>query len=106
MAMFGYLYLNKGLLNGNQIVPESWVEASTSRHIAMYGYQWWVLPDVTNDYPKTEGTFYAMGHGGQTIMIIPNINMVIVKTAARLEDPTGPLFDMLFDYILPAVKEK
>jgi CubicO group peptidase (beta-lactamase class C family) len=105
MAMFGYLFLKNGLLNGEQIVPESWVEESTSRHIAMYGYQWWVLPDVTNDYPETEGIFYAVGHGGQYIMIIPNINMVIVTTAKKLSDP-GPMFDMLFDYILPAVKDK
>ena len=65
-----------------------------------------MLPDFTNDYPQTEGIFYAIGHGGQSIMIIPNINMVVVTTAENPADPTRPMYDMLFDYILPAVKEK
>jgi CubicO group peptidase (beta-lactamase class C family) len=39
MAMFGYLYLKKGVLNGKQTVPENWVNESTSRHTTMYGYQ-------------------------------------------------------------------
>ena len=106
MAMFGYLYLNKGLLNGNQIVPEKWVEESAMRHMPLYGYHWWVLPDVTNDYPEAEGIFYALGYRGQHIVIIPKINMVIVSTAENLPDQSSAVFNMLFDYILPALEEK
>jgi CubicO group peptidase (beta-lactamase class C family) len=107
MAMFGYLYLKKGVLNGNQIVPENWVNESTINHISFYGYQWWVSPDVTNVYPEREGMYYARGYFGQFIVIIPNSNMVIVSTAENetLKDQAA-VFNMLFDYILPAVKEK
>jgi len=105
--MFGYLYLKKGVLNGNQIVPENWVKESSSRHTPFYGYQWWVSPDATSIYPETEGMYYARGYFGQFIVIIPNSNMVIVSTAEieNLADQ-AVVFNMLFDYILPAVKEK
>jgi CubicO group peptidase (beta-lactamase class C family) len=108
MAMFGYLYLKNGQLNGEQIVPENWIEESTTLHIFMYGYHWWVWPDSISDfYPQAGGTFYALGYGGQQIMIVPNINMVIVATAENFEDQLGDAVrNMLFDYILPALKDK
>jgi CubicO group peptidase (beta-lactamase class C family) len=108
MAMFGYLFLKNGLLNGEQIVSGNWVEESTARHIFMYGYHWWVLPNSISDiYPEAGGIFYALGYGGQTIMIVPNINMVIVATSENFEDRSGAaVSNMLFDYILPALKEK
>jgi CubicO group peptidase (beta-lactamase class C family) len=106
MAMFGYLYLNKGSLYGNQIVPENWVNESTRRHTTMYGYQWWILPDVTAEYPEADGIFYALGYRGQHIVVVPQVNMVIVSTSDNVPDQSGVVFNMLFDYILPAVKEK
>ena len=39
-------------------------------------------------------------------MIIPNNNMVIVTTAENFGEYGRALFDILFDYSLPAVKEK
>jgi len=108
MAMFGYLYLKKGVWNGNQIVPENWVKESSSRHMPFYGYQWWVMPDAPNAYPpEAEGMYYAEGLYGQFIVILPNSNMVIVTTAEKKElEKQLSVFDMLYDYILPAVKEK
>jgi len=106
MAMFGYLFLKNGILNGEEIVPENWVEESTSRQIPLYGYQWWVLPDnMTEDHPEANGIFYAQGYGGQNIVIIPNINMVIVSTAENFMGQGGTVFNMLSDYILPALKK-
>ena len=106
MAMFGYLFLKKGQLNGKQIVPEDWVSESTREHITIiYGYQWWPLLDFRIiGHPEAKGAFYAIGYGGQQIMIIPNINMVIVTTAANPGQEEF-IFDMLLD-ILSAVKEK
>jgi CubicO group peptidase (beta-lactamase class C family) len=44
-AKFGRLYLNKGNWNGEQIVPEEWVEASedvsSGKNNYIYSYQWW-----------------------------------------------------------------
>jgi ankyrin repeat protein/CubicO group peptidase (beta-lactamase class C family) len=81
MAKFGYLYLNKGRWNGQQVIPADWVEVSMSDHIKPYdwvsadkgyGYLWWELPF---------GGFTAAGHGGQYIMVMPEKDMVVVMTA-------------------------
>jgi CubicO group peptidase (beta-lactamase class C family) len=106
MAMFGYLYLKNGLLNGEQIVPENWVIESTRTHVASYAYHWYkFLDSFADDYPETVGTFTAVGYAGQFIMVIPNINMVIVSTADN-PGQAPAIFSMLFGYILPALKEK
>jgi hypothetical protein len=82
MAKFGYLYLNGGLWNGEQIVPEKWVKESTAQQVQVpsdllfarglsYGYWWW-LP--------ARG-FMAWGAGGQYIIVRPDLNLVVVITA-------------------------
>ncbi len=40
MAKLGYLFLNKGLWDGQQVVSPAWVKAATSG--SSYGYQWWL----------------------------------------------------------------
>jgi len=103
MAMFGYLYLKNGLLNGEQVVSEEWVTESTSEHIASYGYQWRMVayPGWVETYPEVDGAYYASGFGGQYIFVLPNLNMVVVFTAEN-----AYASKIMFDYILPAVKEK
>jgi len=85
MARFGYLYLNNGLIDGNQIIPEEWVRDSIEYDSRFesdwgpmtergYGYKWWL--GKIHDYE----IFHASGMGGQYIMNIPELNMVIVTT--------------------------
>jgi hypothetical protein len=99
MAKIGWLYLNKGQWEGKQIVPATWVEASTRGHITatlfdQYGYQWWV--------PGSE-YYIAVGYKGQFIYVVPEKNMVVVFTG----NLPGPLFytprTLLDEYIIPAV---
>jgi CubicO group peptidase (beta-lactamase class C family) len=111
-AMFGYLYLKNGLLNGEQVVSEDWVNESTSNHIDPYGYQWWMLHGyswwddmVVEAHPGTDGAYQATGYGGQLILVLPNLNMVLVSTAEDLVTHQLPKYRMLLDYILPALKE-
>ena len=89
-AKIGRLYLNKGNWEGNQIVPEAWVEASTSsmeEHLQPgsknssdpgmgYGYQWWITDG-------DEGEFMAIGVFNQHIYINPTTNTIIVKNSAN-----------------------
>jgi CubicO group peptidase (beta-lactamase class C family) len=76
-AKLGYLWLNRGFWNGQQIVSASWVSASVQANSRMvgneygYGYGWWVTPV----------DFYAMGREGQYIRVIPSTNMIVVITA-------------------------
>jgi CubicO group peptidase (beta-lactamase class C family) len=112
MAMFGYLFLKNGLLNGEQIVSENWVNISTAKHIEIidiesgshnsdYGYQWWrILPRNSRNF------YFALGNGGQFIIILPDLNMVVVMTAENsAEDYVSLAFQILFGHIVPAVQE-
>jgi CubicO group peptidase (beta-lactamase class C family) len=79
LARFGYLYLNGGVWDGQQVVPQEWVAESTSPQIATgygsrYGYLWWVHPS------EHVPTYEAIGYGGQSLYIVPSLDMVIVVT--------------------------
>lgn len=86
LVRFGRLYLNRGQLDGQRIVPQSWVDQSVA---TAYGgnSQWGVLKNVGYGYQWWTGNlagynvFFALGHGGQYIMIVPALQMVIVTTA-------------------------
>jgi CubicO group peptidase (beta-lactamase class C family) len=74
-ARFGLLYLRGGRANGHQVVPASWVKASTrpsSSANPRYGLQWWL---------GDGGDFMAAGFGGQYIYVSPKKGVVIVKSA-------------------------
>jgi len=88
-ARFGQMYLNGGRWNGQQIVPQEWVTASTlptaptiHNHIG-YGYQWWVPEGAA------EGEFMARGIYGQYIYVNRPMGVVIATTAAdrKFRDP-------------------
>ncbi len=88
-ARMGTLYRDKGILNGEQVIPAQWIEDSitpdaphlmpgkrdTSSSKFGYGYQWW-LPDNPNQ------EFMALGIYGQHIYINRQYNVVIVKNSA------------------------
>jgi len=81
-AKYGLLYLNKGNWNGEQIISEDWVKYTstpTNTSEGIYGAQFWLnagghLPDVPKDM------FMADGYQGQRVMIIPSMDLVIVRT--------------------------
>ncbi len=98
MAKLGYLYLHDGVWEGKQIVSTAWVRAATQKHTATdddrgYGYQWWT-------YPSLEA-YAALGRYGQTILVMPRLNLVIVTTA-EMNDHTE-ILRLIEDYIVPAV---
>lgn len=100
MAKFGYLYLNKGKWNGDQIIPEDWVSTSTSVHSDTYwnkqfGYHWWIPAD---------DCFASQGAFGQNIYIYPDKNIVVVYTAGLPVDTADTtLLQLTSDYIIPAI---
>jgi CubicO group peptidase (beta-lactamase class C family) len=96
LAKFGQLYLNRGTWNNIQLIPPEWVDESLSVYSSstysneiltnirnlQYGYLWW------SGTSGSHQIWYAWGHGGQMIVIMHDLNMVIVATAAP-----QPLFD-------------
>ncbi|MEO8167692.1 MAG: serine hydrolase [bacterium] len=86
MARFGYLFVNNGLLDGRTILPAAWVQSSTQPHDdqtrtwgmfrnVKYGYFWWAAQW------NTDSVFLAVGYGGQFIIGVPRMNLVIVITS-------------------------
>ncbi|MGD1045048.1 MAG: serine hydrolase [Bacteroidota bacterium] len=78
-ARFGELFLQNGRWNGEQIVPQKWLELSTASHCATttlgisYGYLWWIAEDF-----KGTKMYYASGTNGQRICVIPASEIVVV----------------------------
>lgn len=104
MAKFGYLYLNKGVWNGQQIIPQSWVEESTKQQVSGgwtpifpgYGYMWWM---------SRFGGYAALGFGGNYIFVVPKKNLVVVFTGGIFNNQD--LFkpgELMEQYIIPSVK--
>jgi CubicO group peptidase (beta-lactamase class C family) len=82
MMAFGELYLNRGRVNGAQVVPAGWVETSfvprtrSNWSGELYGYGWWIR-DMAG-----APTYYAWGFGGQFIFVIPRWQLIVVSTSA------------------------
>ena len=105
MIRFGQLFLNGGRAGSRQVVPETWVQESTHRHVDLqgssgYGYLWWVT--TLGGHPA----YYAAGFGGQYVIVVPDLD-VVVAVASRLEPATGygeAVFQLVATKILPAVE--
>ena len=103
-AKFGLLYLNDGEYDGNQVISADWVEDSLQRYSDNidisgwipgitsrygyfrdlgYGYQWWSAKAGKYQFN------YANGHGGNQIILLNELDMVIVTTADRLYGQFG-----------------
>lgn len=82
-ARFGLLYLNNGNWLGEQILPEGWVEYTTTEATGsdgQYGAFFWLNQSGT-DYPDVPRDMYCCrGHDGQYIYIIPSKELVVVRT--------------------------
>src|SRR5262249_10694793 len=97
MAKIGQLVLTGGRWNGRQIVSEGWIEASTTRKIEAtnglsYGYLWWLGRSLLNG--REVHWVGALGRGGQSICIVPELDVVVVVTAGYYQDYSPPAFQV------------
>lgn len=105
MLKVGVTYLNDGVWNGEQVIPESWVtecwDVKKETSSGDYSYYFWLR--------ELNGIQYlsADGDGGNYINIFPSLDMVLVITQGNyLEWPlyVNQADDMMKNYILPAVQ--
>jgi CubicO group peptidase (beta-lactamase class C family) len=86
MVAFGQLYLDRGRAGGRQLLPAAWVDATRvprgRSHWSgqEYGYGWWLRPLA--GLPS----FHAWGFGGQYIVVVPDLALVIAATSATTAD--------------------
>jgi CubicO group peptidase (beta-lactamase class C family) len=115
MSKIGVTFLNNGVWNGKQIIPEQWVEISSVPFAGNtgikvpgsdmgkvgYSYTWW-----TKQYShsgKEINIYYASGWGGQKIMVFPELDLVVVFTGGNYTSSNHNL-KILEKYIFPAIK--
>jgi CubicO group peptidase (beta-lactamase class C family) len=77
------MYLNGGRAGGRQVVPQSWVAASFVKRAEsfrerdrFYGYGWWIRELAGRQ------AYYAWGYGGQYIVLVPDLDLVVVTTSS------------------------
>jgi CubicO group peptidase (beta-lactamase class C family) len=115
MLSFGELYLRGGRVKGSdpftemrQVVPERWIEQSfVPRSVSpisgqQYGYGWW-MRDLAGHQ-----SYFAWGFGGQYIILVPDLELVVVTTSASTvaEDRRThrrTLFELVEDLIIAPV---
>ena len=78
MLRFGYLYLNNGMWDGQQIIPADYVAATPPPAGKSYGYLFWGF----SDRKSYENAYAASGSFGQFIWILPDQDTVIVRTGS------------------------
>lgn len=98
LARLGLLYLNRGVWNGERILPESWVDfvrtpaPATKRTGNQYGGWWWLVPDARADLPQD--AYASSGSQGNYTIVVPSHDLVVVRRGLDTEDwGPGPELD-------------
>ena len=110
MLAFGELYINNGRAGGRQIIPESWIQTSLQplaesarEEGRFYGYGWWM-----REMAGTQ-TSFAWGYGGQFILLVPELSLVVVTTSSSLpgdgrRSHIRSLYELLEQQVVAPVK--
>lgn len=103
-ARIGQLYLDSGRWNGQQIVPLEYAVASTQPNGMLnpdgtpcltYSQAWWMIPEY-----KGHHIFYAQGILGQYVLVIPDMDMVVVRLGKnRLPDDAYSVPEDVYYYL-------
>ena len=106
IARFGQLYLQKGLWESQRILPESWVEAATTKQVSNgddpnndwtqgYGYQFW---RCRHNIYRGDGAF------GQFCIVMPDQGAVLAITAGVAD--MQAILNLVWEKLLPAMGKK
>lgn len=103
----GQLVLNRGMWHGQQIVPAAWIQEATTPQINgpgsyFYGFQFWLGRSLVNH--RQVDWAAGFGYGGQHLVIIPSLDMVVLIHAGLYGNPASDgIGDAILNkFILPA----
>ena len=100
MAKIGQLVLAGGRWNDRQVVSKAWIETSTAVKLKAtdglsYGYLWWLGRSRIDG--REISWIGALGRGGQSIRIVPELDLVVVVTAGYYQDYSPRAFQTQYD---------
>lgn len=110
-AAVGQFALVDGVVDGERLLPEGWMAASTTaadvettEEDEPYAAGWWVNQAADGslfDETLPEDTYFAQGHDGQWIAVVPSADLVVVRLGftpdTELDDRVRPLVADLVD---------
>jgi CubicO group peptidase (beta-lactamase class C family) len=106
MAKIGQLVLDRGTWQGREVVPADWIDASVGVGVQAdygcdYGRQWWLCP-----LPSGRRVIEGAGWGGQSLLILPDLDIVFAANAGLYGDPEAwaAAYRLLDDIIVPALE--
>lgn len=99
-ARVGLLMARGGNWDGQQLLPRSWVESSTTPCPINpeYGYLWWLNTGGAHYDRAPESSFFAIGAGQSTIWVDPEYDLVMVarwSDEAKVNALIGGVMDAL-----------
>ncbi len=98
---------NHGRWKGQQIVPEKWLDESTTPHSSLdgtdYGYLWW-MPYLYCEGKRFDAIL-ATGNGGQKAYIWKDLNLITIFNGGNYNRDSG-VADLMVKYILPSFTGK
>jgi CubicO group peptidase (beta-lactamase class C family) len=108
MAKIGQLVLAGGRWNDRQIVSKAWIETSTAPKLKatddqLYGYLWWLGRSGLNG--REIHWIGALGRGGQSIRIVPELDLVVVVTAGYYQDYSPRAFKIQYGVFMDVLSE-
>jgi len=93
-ARLGNLYLQDGVWNSERILPPDYVKfvstpapAWVADKLPIYGGFFWI--NGLGQYPVPRDSYYMAGAGGQTTMIVPSHDLVVVRLGHYKGEATG-----------------
>ncbi len=101
IAKFGQLYLQQGSWNGQQLIPQTWIEQATRKHVSNgsnpdsdwnqgYGFQFWRC---------RHNAFRGDGKDGQFCIVLPDQDAVVAITANTANMQAE--LNLVWEHLLP-----
>ena len=111
-ARLGNLYLQDGVWNGERILPEGWVKFVSTLAPAweaderpIYGAFFWL--NGADAFPVPREAYYMSGAGGQTTLMIPSHDLVVVRLGHFSGDTVGSQsFRRALELLMQAVPKR
>ena len=84
----GQLMIDDGMWRGTRVLSKEFVARASSPHFQIgrrkYGYQWWIDDRPYKD--RTVRAVMALGNGGQIVMAVPDLDLVIAFMGGNYND--------------------